>query len=123
MLSAVRAKAYSVYYYRRQAQRRVTMRAATPRRRLLLEHFPLEHFPLNQLRQLDATALRTTPCGLATALIVPAWRMSISSQAAAAVSRNVALGASSPSWGHLRPYAASAATGCSAPKPDPHYMA
>ena len=73
---------YSHYCCRRQAQRRVTMRAATPRPRLLLEHFSL-----NQQCQLDATAF------LATALIVLPWRMSISSQAGAAVSRNVALGA------------------------------
>src|SRR5437016_3429918 len=90
MLSAVRTTAYSVIAVggRRSGASRC---AATPRPRPLLEHFSL-----NQLCQLDATAYEPIHPALATARIVLAWRMSISSQAGAAVSRNVALGASSP---------------------------
>src|SRR5437660_4647238 len=87
MLSAVRTTAYSVIAVggRRSGASRC---AATPRPRPLLEHFSL-----NQLCQLDATAYEPIHPALATARIVLAWRMSISSQAGAAVSRNVALGA------------------------------
>src|SRR5437762_1424786 len=87
MLSAVRTTAYSVIAVggRRRGASRC---ASTPRPRPLLEHFSL-----NQLCQLDATAYELIHPALATARIVLAWRMSISSQAGTAVSRNVALGA------------------------------
>src|SRR5438128_8177609 len=95
MLSAVRTTAYSVIAVggRRSGASRC---AATPRPRPLLEHFSL-----NQLCQLDATAYEPIHPALATARIVLAWRMSISSQAGAAVSRNVALGAVIGIGGHL----------------------
>src|SRR3954451_15778168 len=86
MLSAVRTTAYSVIA--------VGSRHSGASRRALPDPV-LEHFSLRQLCHLDATAYKPLHAALAIAVIVPAWRMSISSQAGAAVPRNVA-------WGNLR---------------------
>jgi hypothetical protein len=64
--------------------------------RCALPHSVLEHFSLNQLCQLDATAWQTTPCGSCHRAHVLAWRMSISSQAGAAISRDFTLGDEEP---------------------------
>ena len=61
-LSTVRTATYSVYYCRRQAQRRITMCAVTPRPRLLLERFHwISYVTLTQRRCEPLHAALATP--------------------------------------------------------------